>query len=348
MRSMKRDEVPAWRIKGIGLPEYVDTFVQYGVDGSMLEDMDDEVLEHELKIGELLHRKKILKEIKLLQSSASTISPAAATVLPDFPQAKWMYSTFHRNGLLVYHMDIKSFEKLLYSEDVWADFSASQILDERIYIIGGVSKDKQSLNQMIQLTVSFANSRVYSKRMASMISARSCPGTTTFGGKRIMVTGGYLGGDEPFPAGNECEVYDSAKDKWEKIASLSEPRAQHAMCVIDNRAYCFGGCSYWPNSVYSGTIECCGLTPFGEWTMVKFADLTAEWSPRRSLIAVPIRRNEVLIFGGQVQNRVCKDVFVLDTDKLTMRRGARRCRWAQTLSIRCRSSTGNTCIAWKD
>ena len=72
MKKMSRDEVCAW-VKNIGLEAYAKTFHEYGVDGSMLEFITDEVLKTELHVDKLLHRKKILAEIGELKKKPDLI-----------------------------------------------------------------------------------------------------------------------------------------------------------------------------------------------------------------------------------------------------------------------------------
>ena len=318
---MNREEVCAW-VKEIGLPEYVDIFRDYGIDGSMLEDLDDQTLEKELKISKTLHRKKILKEIQALKpnQSQSHVVLAAPFVPPVVQNSRWIYSAVPRDGLLIYYIDTKKSEKFPYAADIWTNFCSTKIIDDKIYIFGGEAKTKEHMDQVLQLTVSFQEKRVNVTPMASMPTARSCPALTEDKNKCIYVVGGYTGGGEPYPATNVCEMFDTTANKWVTMKPLNEAKAQPALCIVKDSLYCIGGSNYWPKSVYSFIMECLNLKSDEQgWTVIKINDPNQLWSPRRSLLAVPYKEDDILIFGGYHNDTSSNKTFLFNTTTSTMR-----------------------------
>ncbi len=63
---MTIDEVIEW-LEGLSLGQYSTDFQEMAVDGEMLFDLNDELLESELGMGPKLHRMKLLKAIEKLK-----------------------------------------------------------------------------------------------------------------------------------------------------------------------------------------------------------------------------------------------------------------------------------------
>ena len=68
------------------MKQYKDNFTQYGVDGEVLADCDDEILQKELHISSRLHRLKLSKVITGQHCAASILEGQSPYVCFDRSQ----------------------------------------------------------------------------------------------------------------------------------------------------------------------------------------------------------------------------------------------------------------------
>lgn len=70
------DEIRIW-LEIIGMEKYTQNFIDMGVDGLLILDLEEKDIEEELQISTKLHRKKIIKAIEVLREYTK--------YLKDFP-----------------------------------------------------------------------------------------------------------------------------------------------------------------------------------------------------------------------------------------------------------------------
>ena len=68
------------------MKEYQDVFTQHTIDGELLADCDEEILQHELQISSKLHRLKLMKIISGRHSATNILEGQSPYVAFDKPQ----------------------------------------------------------------------------------------------------------------------------------------------------------------------------------------------------------------------------------------------------------------------
>jgi len=107
------------------------------------------------------------------------------------------------------------------------------VLDDKIYIAGGMTGD---LITKILLIYDPIND-TWDSSKASMNHRRFGHSIDAVNGK-IYVMGGA---SEPGPCLLSIEVYDPVSDKWEEFGNMTNGKAGHGSCVLNDKIYVAGG-----------------------------------------------------------------------------------------------------------
>jgi N-acetylneuraminic acid mutarotase len=110
--------------------------------------------------------------------------------------------------------------------------SAFASVDEKIYIIGGMTKEGKTTSIMEEYSPSTDK---WTKK-PSMPTPRGCAAAVAVG-KMIYV----IGGRNESGVTNVVEVYDTVLNSWKKVKSMSQPRWNHMVAEIGGKIYVIGG-----------------------------------------------------------------------------------------------------------
>ena len=109
--------------------------------------------------------------------------------------------------------------------------SASAVVDGKIYIIGGYSK--QGISSVVEEYDSHKNKW---NQKASMITSRGMTSAVAVG-KVIYV----IGGRNESGITNVVEAYDTVRDSWKKVKPMPTARWNHMVAEVDGLIYVIGG-----------------------------------------------------------------------------------------------------------
>ena len=114
----------------------------------------------------------------------------------------------------------------------------------------------------------------------------------------IIVAGGYINGKLT----DKCEMYSIKDNKWYPLPEMTETKASGSLCILNDRyLICFGGLSRNANNqaFLTNSIEILDLESVGnKWVKCE----TTLPISGCDIGCIPVRHNELLIFGGWNKN----------------------------------------------
>lgn len=162
----------------------------------------------------------------------------------------------------------------------------------RIYVFGGGGAQFQPLNSV---AIYDPGTRTWSAGR-EMPTARSGLAATTLKDRIFVMAGGFKKPDGTFQYLRIVEIYDPARDTWEKGPDLLMPHDAPAAAVLEECIYVFGG--HHPEATAGGPLVdpgfsfCEVLAPSGQWR-----EISPLPTPHFSLAAVAFQ-GRVLALGG--------------------------------------------------
>ena len=248
--------------------------------------------------------------------------------IPIVSKLNWVYTLKKAGGIGIYNIDTKKSSFFPSTTTVATEFCSSIRVKELIYLFGGEKVGEYMLDQALEITVSFKDSKVYVKSLKKMSGARSNPSLISYDENLIFVIGGYVRNNESedinerFPATKACEVYNIRSCKWGKLSPLNQPIAEGCLCILNDVLYCIGGCTYWPKSICNMSMQRININNYEKnvWSYMEILDPLHNWKPRKGMLSIPLNENEIYIFGGN-DGKDLKEAFVfnVNTKKITKR-----------------------------
>ena len=99
---------------------------------------------------------------------------------------------------------------------------------------------------------------------------------------------------------SNVERYDSYKDIWESLKSLSWPRLCHSSCTIGNTMYVLGGFNMFRRAINSieklPNIDELDEGVFSSWKLI---ETTEDFLPRFFPVFCAWNKQEMVILGGK-------------------------------------------------
>ncbi|MFS1514157.1 M56 family metallopeptidase [Chengkuizengella sp. SCS-71B] len=148
------------------------------------------------------------------------------------------------DGVYVYS---SSLEKYNPQTDTWTplasmnqarDNHATEVIDGKIYVVGGYGYDGEDYRYLSNLEVYNPQTNTWTP-LASMNQARGHHHAEVINGK-LYVMGGF-GNQEDYNVLSSVEMYDPQTDTWTQLTSMNEARFRFETEVIDGKIYAIGG-----------------------------------------------------------------------------------------------------------
>ena len=120
---------------------------------------------------------------------------------------------------------------------------------------------------------------------------------------------------------NDCYCFNITKKKWIKMPDINITRLNPSLCIYNNNyLYVIRG----SNKIESiDNIEFINIKNFNEgWNLFKPVDPGFSWFGCDTSLAITIKQNQILIFGGRDKSgKLYHQSFILDPEKQTIYRG---------------------------
>jgi hypothetical protein len=177
----------------------------------------------------------------------------------------------------------------------------------RIFIFGGRDqKDKITY----KTTLEFVHEHEHLLRRTDMPNEKDLIRTIPIKNRMVYCIGGLV--FEPTTYFNTCEKYDIDNDTWAKVPSLNESKHSPGVCSFqDKEIYSFGG---YGGKFFSSVEKLDLNNEHRGWVWIKIKSGEG-WVPTHLLLAIPIKNNQILLFGG---SETGDESFIFDTGEARM------------------------------
>ena len=142
-----------------------------------------------------------------------------------------------------------------------------------------------------------------------------------------------------------CLRFDLAKDTWEEMPSMQEDRREASSCALAGYLYVF--CGHKHGRYNLNSIEKLQLVDSASeqnqqvWQLIPTSNLASDFTARKSPVACPLNKTQILIMGGQTDyNSYTNDVFIFDSESDQVKKVAGEA--AEKITF---WATGNACAA---
>ena len=134
--------------------------------------------------------------------------------------------------------------------------------------------------------------------------------------KNLYIIGGF---DNNKKASNECFYFSYENKKWENLPHLNIPRANCSICIYNKSIlYLFRGRN---NKCELNSIEYLNINEKKKWEMINVIDYGYIWNKIYNSCTVVLNENQILIFGGEDENKLYKDSIIFDIKNKNVYKG---------------------------
>ena len=215
---------------------------------------------------------------------------------------------FHLYDVKHKSLSCKNFSSVLLNNSL--DISVSIAFDDSdlVFISGG----RYTSNHF--QVIRWSNSKC---ELNTKLTVKRSYHTSLYYNNKVYLIGGmgHNSLKEHFPL-RECESYSISKQSWETMPLLNYPRANAAVCVVNNAfLYVFRGSN---RDTMLDSIECLNIKAYDKgWDVFVPEDPGVCWLGCEYSCVVSYQENKVIIFGGRdaQEHKGCSHCFELDVER---------------------------------